>query len=381
MNISWRSLGACLAVMLYVPCCWAQKDSFTRALRQVTRQVEQSSRPQSVKNAAASLLQMEKTLGGSCARDMFSASFKSLPERLPQEFTQHNAQLQQKALHNFLEKEAYLSLQKASVNKSVLFQLYDSVIPYGKLIPPSARVVLVGETHEQRRVMQEVLSMLVDYQKAHPQKKVYYASEFVDDLSAEENGFYAISREEINKAVRKRPFYRPYTEWIIRFGIPVVGLENPVVSDQAIAEDYTHNEGSDAYRVWSSPAGVDKRNNYWARVIKNILQKDPNAVVFVHAGLGHTNYNQPGSLALKLRAYQPFVLEFNYALGANLNGLIEKYAPFPKNINQYRAQLRARDEFSFYNLLAVRVMQDKRWALAVGCDMHVFFHDWAYSAK
>lgn len=381
MRIFSRGMLTLLAVLFCASNSMAQKAAFTRAFKKITRQVESSSRPQSVKNAAASLLQSEEKLGGSRARDMFESFFKPLPLGTPSGFVAQNRRLQEAAIRNLLEKEAYLSLQKEVVNKAVVFQLYDGVIPYGKLIDPASRVVFMGETHEQKRVAQEVFLLMASYQKEHPDKHIYYASEFVDDLSASGTDIRFLKKEEIPWAVRKRPFYRPYTEWILKFGIPVVGLENPSVSLQAVAENYTHNASSAAYRKWSSPAGVAARNKYWAHIIENILQKDPQAVVFVHAGMGHTNYNQPEALSLKLRKYKPFVLEFNYALGANLNGLIEQYAPFPKEINQYRARLRSQDEWKFYNLLAVRLMKDKRWALATGCDMHVFFHDWARSNK
>ncbi len=354
----------------------AQKASFSRALNKVVKGVEASARPQSVKNAAASVMKSEKALGGSRVRDMFEASFHPLPKDAPKNFMAANQRLQQEVLSNFLEKEAFLSLQKSLAKKPVQFLLYDGVIPYAKLIDPSSRVILVGETHEQQRVAEEMLKILLDYKKAFPNKNIYYASEFVDDLSTSAQPVRALKPQEIKTAVRKRPFYRPYTYWVMRSGIPVIGLEDTAISAQAVAENYTANSNSAAYRMWSSPAGVEARNNHWAGIIENILKTDPKAVVFVHAGMGHTNYNQPAALSLKLREYRPFVMEFNYALGASLNGLLEEYAPFPQSVNRYRMQLRAKDERAFHNLLAVRVMKDKRWALATGCDMHVFFHDW-----
>ena len=379
MNKRFYLLCAGLFLFLLPLNGYGQRASFTRALKKTAKKMETFSRPASVKNAAAAMLQSEAALGGSRMRDMLEPLFKSLPSHTKKDFTAANKHLQEEALTNFLEKEAYLSLQKELVNKAVLFQMYDATIPYSKLINPSARVILVGETHEQKRVAEEMLFMMLNYQSAYPEKRVYYASEFVDDLSVPGQGVRILTMAEVNSAVRKRPFYRPYTKRIVRSGIPVVGLEDPAVSAQAVAQNYTSNTDCPAYKRWSSPAGVDARNKHWVGIIENILQQDPNAVVFVHAGMGHTNYNQPASLAHKLRKYKPFVMEFNYALGAHMNPLLEQYAPFPQEMNRYRVQLRARNEQAFYHLLAVRVMKDKRWALAVGCDMHVFFHDWGRS--
>lgn len=286
------------------------------------------------------------------------------PARAPSaEWIRRSTALQEKSVLNYLERQLALSkLQPAPVLDAVAGSIH-----YLNYIPVTARVVMLGEVHEIDWMVNETERAVYQYQKAYPERNVYYASEFADASVGEIIPLH--SKADVELRVRKRPYYRAVTERLIRAGVNVVGLENPTLSDELVKRGYGTGF-ADTELAWRSvsPMGMETRNLYWAEIIRRILLEDPSAVVFVHAGLGHTDYNQPSALPWLLKEFRPYVVEFTEPGIGDFNTLLEDSSPiFP--IAQKARKLAAENPGKTVRI--IRHFPFKKTAVAVGCDLNV----------
>lgn len=278
-----------------------------------------------------------------------------------------NTKLQEQLVRNWLERDFYAS-QQFPHKKAAAFSAAGK-IDFLQYIPSSARLVVFGEIHEQDWMINLLETAVRQLQKAYPQKHIYYASEFVN--AAPGKDLYILrGGKDTENFVTKRPYYRGITNRMIEAGVRVVGLEEPELSRELQRTRYSRNFQNTPL-AWQtvSAAGVQERNRYWKQIIGRIYEQDPQALVIVHAGLGHTNYNQPSPLPVLLKKYSPFVVEFTDLRLGNLNTLLEKYVPFPLPVLQQAVTKRLENPKQPVFLL--RQMKDKRIALVAGCDLNI----------
>ena len=313
-------------------------------------------------------------------RAMERDNFSDLDEMLKEYFVlngrlasanvlRQNREIQEAIIKKWLERDFYASGHTQQVSQGVAVQAVQGKIDYLNYIPYDTRLVMLGEVHEQDWMVNEVERIILQFKKAYPQRNVYYASEFIDAVPGEEL-FFLTKEKQTEQFVRKRPYYRAVTNRMIAAGVHVMGLEDPQISQELLRIGYV----SDFYNTplaWKTiaPAGMRERNLYWARLIRKIYEQDPDAVVFVHAGFGHTNYNQPETLSVMLKEFNPFVVEYSAAVFGDFNTLLRKHIPIPAEVlQQGRKMLLLRpDQAVFY----VRHMFGKRSALVAGCDLHI----------
>lgn len=273
--------------------------------------------------------------------------------------------LKLKTLENWLERHVYLSVSRPVPQ----FLRVNALPDYPALIAADARVILLGEDqHKMPRIQEEVYLLVQAYRKAHPDKNIYYAAEFADH-SPRAPSFPAFLRTEADfrRTVRKNPGYIPSLLKMAESGVKVVGLEDPALTGAYLTESKTLPYDKCPTVQWASqPQGLLRRNTYWTNILEQIYASDPKAVVFLHAGMGHTDYNLPASLPQMLQKYKPYVVEFSLPGTRFLNSLLDQYAPVKEEWLRHLWNAQPGDPARF-----LRVIKDKRAARAAGCDLNI----------
>lgn len=357
--------------MVFSPSVWAQGKLLRPLVKPTVPKVAQRvvakklSLPRLPAPEAAYWKRVQRIGDFSSAEISLDFYFSLNPAHAPSvKLLERNKVLQEKLVENYLNREFYLS-QKSSIH---VLDAVTEKIKYTEFIPPSAQVIMLGEVHEKDWIINEVEEAVIQYQKAYPDRNVYYASEFVDATPGEV--YLLRTKEDVERLVRKRPYYRGITSRMIGRGINVVGLENPEISSVVVKRGYRDVYSDDTDVAWNiiSPAGIEMRNRYWEQSIRLILCKDPNAVVFVHAGIGHTNYNQPAALPGMLKDFQLYTVEFTDPGSEELNDLLETHADIVPVSSRARA-LAAENPGKPVRIL--RQFPSKKMAESVGCDFNV----------
>ena len=299
------------------------------------------------------------------AEKMLTDYFVLSPEKAPsQEMLERNMVLQEELVRNFLNRSYYLTHFK----KEPTVLPVAGTIDYLEYIPYHSRVILLGEMHELDWTIKEVEQAIYQYKNAYPDKNVYYLSEFVDATPGEET-FLLSTQADVERLVTKRPYYQEITNRMIQAGLRVVGLENPQLSLRLKKQGGYSASFHETELAWEaiSPAAMEARNKYWTAIARRILLEDPDAVVFIHAGFGHTGYNQVRSLPWQLKEFSPFVVEFTEPKAGDFNMLLERSVP--QDIFFKTRKLQAANPYS--QIRAVVHFGDKRAALAAGCDLNI----------
>ena len=301
--------------------------------------------------------------------EMLQGYFALNPQKASPKMRQQNQQIQKELVRKWVSRDFYASQRLREIQKGVSFDTVSNKINYAKYLPKDARLIMLGEVHEIAWMVEQVEEAILQFKKAHPDKKIYYASEFIDATPGKEV-YVLLDRYDVENLANKRPHYQKITKRLLEAGVEVVGLENPAVA-QTLRQLKPEEILTDSKQGWQliSAQAMQQRNAYWAQIIRQIYQQDPQAVVFVHAGLGHTDYNQPYSLPWILKEYAPFVIEFSGMGMERVNTLLERNIPIPqKEMNKGYEMFLNNHDASVYS---VRHMTDKRSALVAGCDLHI----------
>ena len=281
-----------------------------------------------------------------------------------------NRQELRRTVRNWLERDFYAAAYLEPLRKNMAIQALQGPLDYAQLIPRGTRLILLGEVHQHDWMVNEVERAVLQLQKTYPNKHVYYASEFVDAPAA--GRLYVLQdARDVEHVVRKRPYYRPLTERLVAAGVRVVGLENPALSEEFVqmrSQQLVFRRTAFAWKTVSASA-LKERNQYWTRIIRQIYQQDPQALVVVHAGLGHTDYNHANSLPWMLKEFTPFVVEFSQPGMEDLNTLLKRHVPVDP---QTRQKVQSwKEQNPLRPIYLVRQFKSKRAAVTVGCDLHV----------
>lgn len=181
-------------------------------------------------------------------------------------------------------------------------------INYSKLLNPHAKLIFLGEVHYRASIRQEIYNAITQYRKAYPHKKVYLLTEFMEVEYAFEKpkGFY---RNVFLRGKNVVPEQLPLLRKLANRGVLVRGLE-PILGMRFLANEYgvadkTFMQGS------LSLAGQEIRNRAWAGKIRQLVQKDPNAVYFIYTGWSHSSYKYLDNLPMMLKDIPSQVVQFN----------------------------------------------------------------------
>lgn len=300
---------------------------------------------------------------------MLESYFTLNPKYATPKMLAKNQTIEQEMVRNWVERDFYASQRQQALQQGVRFETVQGKVAYLDYIPYDAQLVLLGEVHEIPWMSNQIETALLQFKQSHPDKNIYYASEFIDATPGEET-YCLTSKKEVETLITKRPYYQQIAHRLIAAGVRVVGLENPSLTKSFLRRGRNADLDNTAF-AWEaiSPAAVQERNTYWAHIIRRIYQQDPDAVVFVHAGLGHTDYNHPSALPWLLKTHKPFVIEFSATEMERLNTLLERNIPIPPEQRNKAYELLLRNPES--EVYFIRHMKDKRSALVAGCDLHI----------
>lgn len=183
------------------------------------------------------------------------------------------------------------------------------------LIPPTAKFIFLGEVHHQPSIEKQILYLLAHYHKLHPEKRIMVLTEFVLDTNVS-----LLPKEMDARVTSKRAFF----DLLMKWRIPVFGLEEPAARFDASREVLAEKGGKTF--LSSTALAVQTRNRHWVKQIKAMHEAYPDMVFFIYAGLGHTEYNLPYSVAAQFPAQETFAMDF--FVGRRL-----RFTPFDRAFN------------------------------------------------
>ncbi len=299
-----------------------------------------------------------------------SSSFN--PEEASPEVIAENDRLYQQARKNWRMQDLFAWSQPAVIKKGVTAQALTS-IAWEDYFPAEVRLVFLGEYHENDWIIDQVEQAMLALAKMNPDKRIYYVSEFVDATPGKGEVYVLANEEDVYRLVRKRPYYHDITRYLLEEGFRVVGLEDPSISQRMLEEGmYNRNSGTyasnfrDTALGWDtvSAYGLKMRNLYWKDIIQRIYAYDPAALVVVHLGKAHANYNFVSPLSLMLQEYKPFVVEFSTAnKQLEKNTLLDRHFPF--NLEKRNKPKEGKPTY------CLRWMKDPRVARVAGADLNI----------
>lgn len=275
-----------------------------------------------------------------------------------------NEALKEKMVRRWVEQDFYAFQQAEPLRNRVVYRAEQNP-DYTSFMPSSAKLILVGESHYQQLVIDEVITLLYQLQDRYPGRPIYYASEFI--YANPSVGMQVLrTPSEIERYTAGNLFYWEASGRAFDTGVNVVGLEDP---ELLYSRNLSPNETPflESEQAWKSisPAGVRERNAFWTEIIRDIYEEAPDALVVVHAGSGHTNYTQLNALPFMLKDLKPFVINFGQAAPP----AFKRYFPFPPEVLQKGKKMQRKDPYQ--TVRYVRFFPSKRGALVTGCDLHV----------
>lgn len=218
-----------------------------------------------------------------------------------------------------LKNHDFLTSRLVQIANRVQSRVFKGDVPYTWFIPKDSRLIVVGETHYEEALQYEFLSLVVQYSTQYPDRRIYVASEFLPDLFVDEpfHPAHLIRRaEQMQSAPGLNPDYWGPLKLLLGEDVVLFGLEpNEMLRKMALRPGQTEVTEAQREELGTSLSGVRLRNQHWARRIKELRAYDPQGIIFVYAGLGHTGYHEPFSLSKMLRPMRPFSIQLNIPEG------------------------------------------------------------------
>lgn len=269
-----------------------------------------------------------------------SAPLKYLPSRADQIFALRNDKLALPWFETIEKDLLFLQDHRAAIRRELQVSHVDPArLYYPDLIPASARKIYVGEEHHQPAIYRAFEQMVLQYQAAHPEKKIMVLTEFVSDrLLPWQLPGKPVGRLEMPWRRNDKDF--TFFNHFLRAGIEVIGLENTAY----IKEHEALITPSDCEA--ESVCGMQERNAHWRRIISYVADKNPQAVLFIYTGSMHSHYRAPFSLATPSPQNIVFQLE-SQQLGLDMPfGFVMQQEPFVRASVQSATVLTWKDQTS-----------------------------------
>ncbi len=200
-------------------------------------------------------------------------------------------------------------------------------INYAALIPPHVRKIYVGEEHHQPVIYHAFEQLVLQYQKAYPNRPLIVLTEFVSDrlLPWQKPGRPVHTLE---LPLRQNSHQFAFLKNLMRQQIRVIGLENVAyIKEHEALITPAETQAQSVY-------GLQERNAHWRRIIDEVAVQNPHAVLFIYAGSMHTHYRAPFTLSNP--SDQNFVLQLEvHQLGPDMPfGYVMQNYPFVRSVEQ-----------------------------------------------
>lgn len=222
------------------------------------------------------------------------------PADVPPAFSLRNKLLTQ-ARRELLEKNWQLFLQRPQAAQA----LYSPHINYADIIPSSARLIFLGEIHDQNTIHQEIYHVIKDYRTRYPGRRIYILAESVADDGIV---YHASNWGEKGPYQKSGAARAQMLEVLVKEqGVFLTGLERP-----GLVRLYNSSAAlrQAVVRKYVSASGLEIRNRGFLEKIVSLRRLDPQAVFFVYGGKAHWSYTHAGSVTLALNTGTTFVMDF-----------------------------------------------------------------------
>lgn len=163
-------------------------------------------------------------------------------------------------------------------------------------ISEDTQYLLLGERHYIIEIKNNITRLMSEIRQRQPQRPIFLLTEFLDAGVQWQPGDSVSS-----------PEYLPIWQAAYEQGMTVLGLEH----DIDISKEWVG--------VWATREGVRLRNRQWLQTIKEMRNKNPDALFIIYTGAGHIMYHEPYSLGKFLAGPQTYVATFYPDKGRDLN--------------------------------------------------------------
>ena len=187
-------------------------------------------------------------------------------------------------------------------------------------IRPETRLIMLGEVHGRNNLRAEMVSLLTEYRKKYPNRKMIIFSEFLPNFHPQ---FWKIGQAVPKDFFEKNPAFSAGIYQIAnQLDMDIYGLEdlNFTYLQTLKMSGLDFTIANTSFRV------MPVRNKYWESIIRSVMartrQKYPDAVFFVHAGNMHINKSVLESLASMMKDENPFCIEFKNGFQSGLLGFL-----------------------------------------------------------
>lgn len=257
----------------------------------------------------------------------------------------------------FKERVAWYRRERTNILASLDIHPAAYRVDYMPLINPSAKIIFLGERHYVANIRKQIEQLVLQYRKAHPHKKVYLLTEFLE-MNYPDEPNYGFYRGVVLKGKKMSWTYLSVLLRLQQKGVKVFGLE-PFRGLKELAQELRVPDPN--FRRGSlSLIGQYIRNKSWANTIQAAVLQNPDAVFFVYTGFGHSSYKYLENLPFMLKSYPSQVFLFDILGDDTLN---------PAFADLFK------EDFLFDNkTIAVTELKNAKYRRLLGADVLVYVH-------
>lgn len=318
-------LFACLLPV----CAWAQAGKAAKHLLPALKQ-------NPVKTAEFTAFNMKISLPSSVLKnhgaDLIRTHLnRKLDPVLYKQLAARNDKRILQSLQRFVQNRKEFLKHKNQIVASRRLRAVKGKISYESYLPKELDTLYIGEWHSIPGIAEEVASLISQLPAIYPGRRIYLATEFLAvDEEANEFIHNLITVPEMllfPLPSKEKVFYTALAE-----GIPLFPLENiDAFADYFYKELGFFPAGKTGFQFAASFEGVRLRNKMWADLLRNLRQRDPEALIVVYAGFGHVGYNIESSLPYLLGG-SSFVVSFTQPQNLAYDNPFARYFALPAKL-------------------------------------------------
>lgn len=252
------------------------------------------------------------------------------------QLARRNEVLLRSAVGLFTQQAHSFSVNSQQIADNLGSQVYTHV-PYKEFLPKDVNVLYIGEVHGVSRVQQEIGQIVASLKDIYPGRKIYLAAESVsaafdldfslEDLIFTEEALTERLQESADLAGLDMPEVLASFQVVqaaLKANIPVLGLESEGALCQLATPKGAEEPTAEQYeQVVTSLAGMEFRNQGFAKGINMLREADPEALIVVYGGIDHVAYHQLSALPSMVKG-KAFVVQVTVPAALHETNLLFK---------------------------------------------------------
>lgn len=202
-----------------------------------------------------------------------------------------SAAIQFKADLAFFEAHAHQIVQNIKSN------VFVGPVDYQNYLPRDIDYLYIGEIHNEGFIQDEISQFIAQLPSIYPNRTIYLATEFIPakEVPFSRQTQLAYSDKALDSWFEGN---EDHASSIVfqsarKGGLQIVGLEPQLALLEQGLVDGTYIAEEDFEDYATSMEGIYFRNNYWARIVREIRRRDPEALIVVYGGIDHVAYHNP----------------------------------------------------------------------------------------